>query len=119
MNRSNAQVVSLSGVPKKFVKSDMFSSILIVAVLLGIMLTLKSNYLSPVNIYTLAKVMAVTALVGFCQMIVIGTNGLNLSIGPTGALSAVIAGWAMTIAGLPWGLCLLFGMGVAIACGVI
>jgi ribose transport system permease protein len=110
---------ALSRLRKKVTKSSTFSSALIVIVLLGVMLIIKPNYLSGTNIYTLFKVMTVTAVVGFSQMVIIGCNGLNLSVGATGALSAVIAGWAMTIAGWPWWAAVLLGLLMGIACGVL
>ncbi len=104
---------------RKISKSSIFSSALIVVVLLGVMLILKPDYLSGSNIYTLFKVMTVTAMVGFSQMVIIGCNGLNLAVGATGALSAVIAGWFMTVAGLPWWAGALLGLATGILCGVI
>ncbi len=103
----------------KLTKSSLFGALIIVIVLLGVMLIIKPTYLSPTNIYVLAKVLTVTAVVGFSQMIVISSGGLNLSIGATGALSAVIAGWAMTAQGLPWWVGVLMGLGVGILCGVV
>ncbi len=103
----------------KLTKSSLFGALIIVIVLLGVMLIIKPTYLSPTNIYVLAKVLTVTAVIGFSQMIVISSGGLNLSIGATGALSAVIAGWAMTAQGLPWWLGVLMGLGVGILCGVV
>jgi len=115
----NNQSTAIARAWKKISKSSIFSSALIVIVLLGVMLILKPNYLSGTNIYTLFKVMTVTAIVGFSQMVIIGCNGLNLAVGATGALSAVIAGWSMTIAGLPWWVSVLFGLAIGILCGVV
>jgi ribose transport system permease protein len=115
----NKQGTAMFRTWRKLTKSSTFSSALIVIVLLGIMLIIKPNYLSGTNIYTLVKVMTVTAMVGFSQMVIIGCNGLNLAVGATGALSAVIAGWAMTIMGLPWWASILLGLATAIVCGVL
>ncbi len=118
----NKTIVKTSGIKSmwgKLTKSSLFGALIIVLVLLGIMLAIKPTYLSPTNIYVLAKVLTVTAVIGFSQMIVISSGGLNLAIGATGALSAVIAGWAMTNAGLPWWVGVLMGLAVGIICGVI
>lgn len=115
----NKQGAAMQKAWRKITKSSTFSSALIVIVLLGIMLIIKPGYLSGTNIYTLVKVMTVTAMVGFSQMVIIGCNGLNLSVGATGALSAVIAGWAMTIAGMPWWAAVLLGLATSVVCGVI
>ncbi|MGI6160725.1 MAG: ABC transporter permease [Christensenellales bacterium] len=111
--------LSSSGIWRRIAKSSTFSSGAIVVVLLSIMLIIKPNYLSPNNVYALAKVLTVTALVGFSQMVIIACNGLNLSIGSTGAISAVIAGWAMSVAGLPWWLGVLMGLFVGVVCGIL
>lgn len=116
MNNTSAP---MSRAWRKVTKSSTFSSALIVIVLLGVMLAIKPNYLSGTNIYTLFKVMTVTAMVGFSQMVIIGCNGLNLSVGSTGALSAVIAGWAMTVAAWPWWAAVLLGLVTGIVCGVV
>jgi ribose transport system permease protein len=115
----NNQNSAIAKTWRKISKSSTFSSALIVIVLLAIMLILKPNYLSGTNIYTLVKVMSVTAVVGFSQMVIIGCNGLNLAVGATGALSAVIAGWAMTVAGLPWWVGVLLGLVTGVVNGVI
>lgn len=107
------------GIGHKILKSSTFSSALIVIALLVCMLIIKPNYLSPGSIMAIAKVLAVTALVGFSQMVIISCNGLNISIGTTGALSAVIAGWAMTAAGAPWYMGILLGLLMGVVCGVI
>lgn len=118
MNNQKSQTAALK-FGKSMIKSSTFSSAAIVVVLLVIMLFIKPTYLSANNIYALAKVMTVTAIVGFSQMVVISCDGLNLSIGSTGALSAVIAGWAMSVAGLPWWLGILMGLLIGVVCGVL
>ena len=119
MSNTNVRLAGMSGAWRKIFRSNVFSSMLIVIVLLAIMLIIKPNYLSGNNIYVLAKVMTVTSLIGFSQMVVIGCNGLNLSIGPTGALSAVVAGWAMTEAGFPWWTGVIMGLAAGCICGIL
>jgi len=88
---------------KKAVSSSMFNAALIVFILLGTMLILTPNYLSSKNVYQLAKVLTVTALIGFSQMICIALGGLNVSVGAVGALSAVVAGGVMDVMDFPAG----------------
>lgn len=104
---------------KRLSKSSMFGALIIVVVLLGVMLIIKPTYLSGKNIYALATVLSVTAVIGFSQMIIISCSGLNLSIGSIGALSAVVAGWSITAVGLPWWLCVVLSIATGFACGVI
>ena len=110
---------SSSGLFKKFTAAPFFGSVVIVAVMLIVMTILKPNYLSPNNILILSKVLAVTAAIGFSQMVIIACGGLNLSIGSTGALSAVICGLVMTKAEMPWGVALFFGLLTGLICGLI
>lgn len=116
---NNLTTTSLSKIVKKMIKSSTFSSAAIVIILLAVMLIIRPTYLSSNNIYALAKVLTITALVGFSQMVVIACDGLNLSIGSTGALSAVIAGWAMSAVGLPWWIGVLMGLLVGVICGLL
>ena len=103
----------------KMTKAGHFSAIVIFVLLLLIMLIIKNDYLSAINIYTLAQVGTVTALVGFSQMVYLACGGLNLSIGSIGVLTAVITGWAMTDTGLPWWVGVLIGLAAGLICGVI
>lgn len=119
MNNKSLQPSFITKIRTKLTKSSLFGALIIVVVLLGVMLIIKPTYLSSKNIYVLAKVLTVTAVIGFSQMVVIACGGLNLSIGSIGALSAVIAGWAMTVVGLPWWVGVLMGLATGLLCGMI
>lgn len=106
-------------IAKGLISSNTFSVLIIIAIMLTVMIIIKPDYLSASNIATLSKVLAVTAIVGFSQMISISSGGMNVSIGATGALSAIIAGWMMEVAGIPTLLALLSGLIVGVICGVI
>lgn len=104
---------------KKIRKSNAFSvSIIILCMILG-MCVIKRNYLSADNISALLKVLAVTALVGTSQMISIASGGMNVSIGATGAMSAIFSGLLMQNAGVPVALSILSGLLTGAVCGVI
>ena len=119
MNNERTKPVGIPGLIKKLTGSSLFGAVIIVAVLLAVMLIIKPTYLSEKNIYVLAEVLTVTAVIGFSQMIVIACGGLNLSVGSIGALAAVIAGWAMEVVGMPWPLGVLMGLLTGLICGVI
>ncbi|MBR4078744.1 MAG: ABC transporter permease [Christensenellaceae bacterium] len=108
-----------TGLFKKLTSASAFGSVLIVAVMVIIMLIIKNDYLAPQNILVLSKVLAVTAAIGFSQLVVMACGAMNLSIGNIGALAAVIAGWAMTNAGVHWGVGILLGILTGIIAGVI
>lgn len=109
----------LSNIWQKIKISNFIGPVIIPVFLLIIMLILKPNYLSGTNINMITKVLTITTLIGFAQMITIATGGLNLSIGAIGALSAIIAGGAMDVYGVPAFLALIIGIAVGIICGGI
>jgi len=77
---------------RKLSSSDSLSVLgIIVAILLGILI-FKPNYLSGDNVFSLLRVLAVTAVVGLSQMIVMATGGMNVAIGAVGGLCAVLLG---------------------------
>lgn len=119
MKSTNSKTSGIEKVWNQLSKSSLFGALIINLVLLGVMMIIKPTYLSGKNIYALATVLSVTAVIGFSQMIIIASGGLNLSIGSIGAVSAVIAGWAMTSAGFPWWFGVLLCIATGIICGVI
>ncbi len=100
-------------------ESGILSPLIIVAILLTVMLILKPNYLAATNVFVLVKVLTITAMVGFSQMIIMAIGGLNISVGAIGALSAIIAGGAMDRLGVPAFPALIIGILVGVACGVV
>ena len=104
---------------KKIRKSNGFSVSLIIICMIAVMCIIKRNYLSADNVSALLKVLAVTSLVGTSQMISIASGGMNVSIGSTGAMSAIFAGLLMQNSGLPVPAAILIGLLTGAACGVI
>ncbi len=116
-NKNTSSIIVRAG--RMALKSSTFSTAIIVTILLSGMLIAKPNYLSGPNIEALTRVMTITALIGLSQMIIIACNGLNLSVGSTGALSAIIAGWAMSRGGFSWPVAVLLGLATGLVCGLI
>jgi len=119
MNHEAAGTKSLSSVWREAKASSMFSSVVIVIVLLTVMLILKPNYLSGPNVYALAKVLTVTTLIGFSQMISISSGGLNVSVGAMGALCAILAGGAMEVLDVSAGTAFAIGIAAGAVCGLV
>ena len=61
----------------------------------------------------------ITAVVGFSQMVIIATGGMNLSIGYIGGLSAIICASAMQNHGMATPVSILLGFLVGAACGFV
>ena len=69
-----------------------------------------NGFLSGVTIFGLSRSVAVTAVVGLAQMVVLSIGHMNLAVGSIGGMVAVFTGWLMQAFGLPiW---------AAIACGL-
>lgn len=104
---------------KKIRKSNAFSVSIIILCMIAVMCVLKRNYLSGDNISALLKVLAVTTLVGVSQMISIASGGMNVSIGATGAMSAILCGLMMQNAGVPVPIAIVLGILIGAACGIV
>ena len=104
---------------RKITQSSTFSVALIVIAMLAIMRILKANYFSADNITALLKVLAITSIVGVSQMISMSSGGMNVSIGSTGALSAISAALCMQNIGLHPILAVVLGLTVGMLCGTV
>ena len=104
---------------QKLKKSNAFSVSIIIICMVAVMSILKPNYLSADNVTALLKVLAVTSLVGTSQMISIASGGMNVSIGSTGAMSAVFAALLMQNVGMSVPLAILIGLLTGVVCGII
>ena len=105
---------------KKFAReSTMVNAIIVVAVLLAIMCCLKPSFLSLDNFMNMSTVLAVNATVAFSMMVIVGMGGMNISVGTTGAMCAVLAGYAMESLGASTPVALLIGIGSGLLAGLV
>jgi ribose transport system permease protein len=77
---------------RRLASSDSLSVLAIIVVIVLCILAFKPNYLSGDNVFSLLRVLAVTAVVGLSQMVVMATGGMNVAIGAVGGLCAVLLG---------------------------
>ena len=104
---------------KKMTQSSVFSVAVIAVAMILVMRIIRDNYFSSNNIVALLKALAVTTIVGVSQMISIGSGGMNVSIGSTGALSAISAALVMqnyNVHPIP---AMLLAFAIGACCGVI
>ena len=118
-NSENNNTSKLRSVIKRLFSSSIYTVILIIVIMLFLMILIKPDYLSASNIATLSKVLAITAIVGLSQMISISSGGMNVSIGATGALSAIITGWLFEVIGMSVLPAVILGLLVGVICGAI
>ncbi len=114
MNKSNIKKIWY-----QITQSSVFGALMITIILLVTMVSLKPQYLASTNINAIMKVLSVTVMIGFSQMVIIATGGLNVSVGATGALSAILAGGIMEQMGAPGSVAILIGLSTGILCGAI
>ena len=82
-----------------------------------------SSFLTPFNLFNIARTAALYVFVAMGQAIVIVVGGMNLSLGAIGGLSVVVAGWCMETMGWPpivaVPVALLVGTGAGLFNGII
>lgn len=76
------------------------------------------SFLNSQNIINIFQQSSINACVAIGMTIVIISGGIDLSVGPVAALSAVVAGTLM-LKGLPPAIGFLAGIGVGVVCGTI
>lgn len=74
---------------------------LILAVLWTVFANLAPGFLSKFNLNSLLRSVAVDIVVGFAQMVVLATGGMNLSVGAIGVCAVMFSGYLMQVLGLP------------------
>ena len=59
------------------------------------------GFLSSFNIFNLGRALAVDIIIGFSQMVVLATGGMNLAVGSIGVCAVMTSGYLMQTLGLP------------------
>ncbi len=78
---------------------------------------LNDTFLTVPNLVNILQQSAINACIALGMTMVIISGGIDLSVGPTAALSAVLAATAM-VAGVPAPLAIVLALGIGVACGV-
>jgi ribose transport system permease protein len=60
-----------------------------------------TGFLSSITIFGLSRSVAITAVIGLAQMVVLSIGQMNLAVGAIGGVTAVFTGWLIQAAGLP------------------
>lgn len=63
--------------------------------------SLAPGFLSRFNINSIGRSVAIDVVVGFAQMVVLATGGMNLSVGAIGVCAVMMSGFLMQVLGLP------------------
>ncbi|WP_296038636.1 ABC transporter permease [uncultured Agrobacterium sp.] len=103
----------------RFAKADWFGPLMATLIAIIVIGYFSPNFLSSFNIQTLLLAIAINALVGFSQMIIIAIGQMNLSVGAIGGLCAIAFAGMMQVWGLPVPVAALLSLGIGVLCGVI
>ena len=77
------------------------AGLVVILVLLGALFTSKSpGFLSSFNLFVLGRSLAIDIVIGFSQMVVLATGGMNLSVGSIGVCVVMMGGYLMQVVGL-------------------
>ena len=104
---------------KAALRSEAFVLFIVVLIGLATLSIFTSQFLGVFNIYVLLYNIALAAIVAYGQMVVVATGGVNLALGATGALSAVIMGMLMEWYGMPLPVVIAAGIAAGILMGWI
>ena len=75
--------------------------LIILLILWFVFTSLAPGFLSRFNLNSMGRSVAIDVVVGFAQMVVLATGGMNLSVGAIGVCCVMMAGYLMQAAGLP------------------
>ena len=76
-----------------------------------------SGFLSKFNLNSLMRLVAVDVVVGFSQMVVLATGGMNLSVGAIGVCAIMFSGYLMQVLGWPIPLAIVGTLTLGVALG--
>ena len=103
----------------RFYLTNEFGLLLLIAFFVFVFSVFTSGFLSAFNQFTLWRIAAINAMIGFAMMTVIVTGGLNLAVGAIGVCAAMAFGWLVESAGLPWPLALVGAVGLGAGLGFV
>ena len=90
---------------------------IVILVLIAIVASLAPGFLSPFNLFTLTRNLAIDTVIGFAMMVVLATGGMNLAVGSIGVCSIMITGYLLEGLGLPIIVSIIGGLAVGAALG--
>jgi ribose transport system permease protein len=103
----------------RLAKADWFGPLLATVIAIIVIRSFSPNFLSSFNIQTLLLAIAINALIGFSQMIIIAIGQMNLSVGAIGGLAAISFAGLMEIWGLPAPIAAILALGIGVLCGML
>lgn len=91
----------------------------VILLLVTIVASLAPGFLSPFNVFTLTRNLAIDTVIGFAMMVVLATGGMNLAVGSIGVCTIMTTGYLLEGLGLPIVVSIIGGLAVAAVLGWI
>ena len=101
----------LGGVPAQF------GLVIIIAAFWTVFAWRAPGFLSPFNLFSVGRALAVDIVIGFAQMAALATGGMNLSVGSIGVCAVMTGGYLMQTLALPVPVAILGALGLGAALG--
>ena len=101
----------LGGLPAQF------GLVIIIAVFWAVFTWRAPGFLSPFNLFSVGRALAVDIVIGFAQMAALATGGMNLSVGSIGVCAVMTSGYLMQALALPVPVAILGALGLGAALG--
>ena len=101
----------LGGVPAQF------GLAIIIAAFWAVFAWRAPGFLSPFNLFSVGRALAVDIVIGFAQMAALATGGMNLSVGSIGVCAVMTGGYLMQTLALPVPVAILGALGLGAALG--
>ena len=101
----------LGGVPAQF------GLVIIMAAFWAVFAWRAPGFLSPFNLFSVGRALAVDTVIGFAQMAALATGGMNLSVGSIGVCAVMTSGYLMQTLALPIPVAILGALALGAALG--
>lgn len=101
----------IGGIPAQF------SLLIIIAAFWAVFTWRAPGFLSPFNLFSVGRALAVDIVIGFAQMAALATGGMNLSVGSIGVCAVMTGGYLMQTLALPVPIAILGALGLGAALG--
>jgi ribose transport system permease protein len=83
-----------------FVLGQQAALVVILVLLCALFASKSQGFLSSFNLFVLGRSLAIDIVIGFSQMMVLATGGMNLSVGSIGVCVVMTGGYLMQVVGL-------------------
>ena len=95
-----------------------FGTLIGLLIIMGVFAAIAPGFLGQHNLLNVLQQSSINACVALGMTLVIISGGIDLSVGPTAALAAVLSA-SLMVAGIPVPLALLAGLGLGAVCGAV